>query len=111
MATKLRETFGKRVRYTVTLEAGEAVAVQLDAAAFATVSAQITVASGDSASAHGSLDDAATPTQGFPLFGEDGSVLAGTARSVCLAYPGPLRTVRLAAAAENAGTVRVVILH
>jgi hypothetical protein len=114
MSTNTRKSLGELVRHVVTLAAGESASVQLDSTLAGAVSLQVTVAAGDSATAHGSCDDTApvVAEDAFPLFGEDGVIAATTAkRTACMPFPGPLRTVFLSADADNTGTVRVVVLQ
>lgn len=114
MSTNIRKSLGELVRHVVTLAAGESAQVQVDSTVSAGVLVQVTVSAGDSATAHGSADDTAVVSaeDAFPLFGESGVVASvGAKRTAGMPFPGPLRTVFLAAAAGNTGIVRVVILQ
>lgn len=114
MSTSTRTTLGELVRHVLTLAAGESGSVHLDSTTALGVSVTVGLAAGDAATAHGSLDDAPVVASGqaFPLIGEAGAIAsAPAAHTVCIAYPGPLRTVIVSAAGGNSGVVRVVVLQ
>jgi hypothetical protein len=114
MHTYTRKPLGELVQHIVTLAAGDSFSVPVDSTTAASVLVQVTVAAGDSATAHASADDTAAVTaeDAFPLFGEDGVVAStGAKRTAGVPFPGPLRSVFVSADAGNTGTVRVVILQ
>lgn len=116
MSTSTRTVLGELVQHFVTLEPGETVDILLDSVASAAVSVQVTVGAGDTAHVHGACTDtsavAVIEHDAFPLFGEDGAVTAtGNRRTACTAFPGPLRTVFVTAAAGNTKALRVTVLQ